>query len=152
MQTREAIQQQSRHDPKNKMVYIMDFVQDFRREPSAAAIAKILPTTPEESALLAAVVETLCIETRDTATSIPLPEWVRRSEPLKTPYFVSGVENLKAIALVESPVPFAEGMYLCYLTFSCGYEMTIPAIDDFRLTIYDWGEVYHMFIFLFSFI
>jgi hypothetical protein len=106
MQTREAIQQQSRHDPKNKMVYIMDFVQDFRREPSAAAIAKILPTTPEESALLAAVVETLCIETRDTATSIPLPEWVRRSEPLKTPYFVSGIENLKAIALVESPVPF----------------------------------------------
>jgi hypothetical protein len=34
------------------------------------------------------------------------PDWSRGVAPLPRPWFVSGIENLKASALVESPVCF----------------------------------------------
>jgi hypothetical protein len=34
------------------------------------------------------------------------PEWVLNVPACKDPWFVSGIENLKAIALVESPLFF----------------------------------------------
>lgn len=54
------------------------------------------------NAYLAAVVETLC---RETALRPPL--WTEKPEYfLVKPWFAGGLEDLKAILLVESPVPF----------------------------------------------
>ena len=50
---------------------------------------------PRLRALIDATVETLCAE-----LSLVAPEWCRAVNPLDRPWFVSGVENLKAIALV----------------------------------------------------
>jgi hypothetical protein len=51
--------------------------------------------------LLASTVKALCGElTQET------PDWCLGVRPLATPWFVSGVENLKASALVESPAHF----------------------------------------------
>ena len=51
--------------------------------------------------LLASTVEYLCDE-----LGIETPDWVWDVPPCKEPWFVSGYENLKAIAIAESPVFF----------------------------------------------
>ena len=53
------------------------------------------------SALIAATVETLCDE-----LNIPVPSWCGATLPLKEPWFVAGIENLKATSLIESPLHF----------------------------------------------
>ena len=53
------------------------------------------------AALLASTVEMLCAERR-----MPVPWWCGGAGILPAPWFVSGVENLKALALVESPAHF----------------------------------------------
>lgn len=89
-------------DRENQMVYLMDFVQDFRRQPDAKALEEPFPQTNEQlDALLASTAEALCAEAK-----LAPPSWIREVKPTKFPYFVSGIENLKAIALVESPVWF----------------------------------------------
>jgi len=57
--------------------------------------------TIETTALLASVVETLCFE-----LNIEVPWWCSAIGPLKTPYFVAEVENLKAMTISESPLHF----------------------------------------------
>lgn len=52
-------------------------------------------------ALLAGVAETLAAE-----CGAGPPDWTNGVGPLDRPWFVSSCENLKASALVESPVPF----------------------------------------------
>lgn len=54
-------------------------------------------------ALLASGVEALCHE-----MSLTAPRWCATIPPLDTPWFVTGIENLKAIALLESPVWFRQ--------------------------------------------
>ncbi len=94
--------QQIESDPKNWAVYLMDFVDDFRYYKNASAIAEPLQWTDERwDALLASTVEYLCEE-----IGIEAPEWIQKVPACKIPWFVSGMENLKAIALVESPLPF----------------------------------------------
>lgn len=89
-------------DSKNQMVYLMDFVQDFRRNPSLEMLIEPFElTNPQLDALLASTAETLCAE----ATLAP-PQWIYDVPPTKYPYFVAELENLKAIALVESPMRF----------------------------------------------
>lgn len=51
--------------------------------------------------LVASTVDYLCRELK-----MAPPTWVQQVPPCKDPWFVSGMENLKAIALVESPLPF----------------------------------------------
>ncbi len=51
--------------------------------------------------LLASTVETLCGE-----LGVRIPGWCVGIASLQTPWFVAGVENLKATALAESPVHF----------------------------------------------
>jgi hypothetical protein len=34
------------------------------------------------------------------------PDWLTRVPPCEIPWFVAGLENLKAIALAESPLPY----------------------------------------------
>lgn len=84
-------------------LWLFDFVDAFRRSPSSRLIeCPPVTDTPEKIAgLLAATVETLCDEA-DTA----VPWWCGGISPLSDPWFVSGLESLKASALVESPVHF----------------------------------------------
>ncbi len=89
-------------DAKNQMVYLMDFVQDFERQKNADMIQEPIADDHKPlDALLASTVEAMCLK-----HDIPLPLWIYKIKPLKEPYFVSGIENLKAITLVESPIAF----------------------------------------------
>lgn len=52
-------------------------------------------------ALLASTIEYLCDE-----LNIEMPEWVSEIPSCDEPFFVSGIEYLKATAIVESPLRF----------------------------------------------
>ena len=81
---------------------LMDFVDDFRRGRSAAAIADPFTLDDERiDAVLASVIEHLCDELK-----IAVPEWLAAVPSCRKPYFVSGIDNLKATAIVESPLRF----------------------------------------------
>jgi len=82
---------------------LFEFVDAFRLQPSATLVqpAPDNELTDHMRALLASCVETLCDE-----RGIASPSWCRETAALAHPWFVSGVENLKASALVESPVHF----------------------------------------------
>ena len=83
--------------------HVMDCVDAARRSRSAAEWeTPPAGELPERfRALLAGVAETLAAECGAGA-----PRWTGGVGPLDHPWFVSGYENLKASALVESPVPF----------------------------------------------
>ncbi len=84
-------------------IHLMDLVDEFRNTTDIRLF--FLP--PDKScphdlqALLAATILELCQE-----VSITPPEWPRKIKPLKKPWFVAGIESLKASALLESPVAF----------------------------------------------
>lgn len=86
-------------------IHLFDSVDAFRR----GSDASLIQASPLEElhqrlrALIASTVETLCIE-----SSLPAPGWCRGVEALDSPWFVAGIENLKASALVESPVRFRQ--------------------------------------------
>jgi transcriptional regulator with XRE-family HTH domain len=84
-------------------VHLFDFVDRLRSDPDPALV-RTPPTTELDArlaALVAATVDTLCRE-----QGLDAPGWVAAVAPLPEPWFVSGVENLKASALLESPVHF----------------------------------------------
>lgn len=89
-----------------------DFIDDFRQraksEEEKLALVKENPEPIQSKefkdvdAYLAAVTEYLCRE-----AGLPPPDWTEKPEYfLKEPWFAGGLENLKAILLVESPIPF----------------------------------------------
>jgi hypothetical protein len=89
-----------------------DFLDDFRlgcstqEERTGLVCDTPLPFETNDhrdmNAYLAAVVETLCREQNMTP-----PRWTESPDRfLHTPWFAGGLESLKAILLVESPVPF----------------------------------------------
>lgn len=89
-----------------------DFIDDFRlraksREEKLALVEEKPELIQSEKfedidAYLAAVAEYLCRE-----AGLPLPDWTESPEYfLHEPWFAGGLEDLKAILLVESPVPF----------------------------------------------
>lgn len=89
-----------------------DFLDDFRQRCSSPKekLALICETPvwldakthADCNAYLAAVVETVCRE-----SSLTPPEWTESPQCyLHRPWFAGGLETLKAILLVESPVPF----------------------------------------------
>lgn len=84
-------------------LWLFEFVDAFRRQPRSRLVeAPPTAATPARvRALIASTVETLC-----DATGAPAPGWCGGIPPLPEPWFVSGIENLKAAALVESPVHF----------------------------------------------
>ncbi len=91
-----------RKDPGNWQVYLMDFVDDFRYYRDSAMIATPCKATDNKlDGLIASTIEYLCDELK-----MKVPEWVLRVPPSREPWFVSGIENLKAITIVESPVYF----------------------------------------------
>jgi hypothetical protein len=80
----------------------MDFVDDFRYTKNPSLIAEpIQPADQPIDALLASTAEYLCDE-----MGLEVPAWLADVPACRTPWFVSGMENLKAIALVESPLRF----------------------------------------------
>jgi transcriptional regulator with XRE-family HTH domain len=84
-------------------VHLFNFVDAFRRRPRPELIADPPdPETPERiRGLIASTVETLC-----DGAGLAAPGWCAAIGPLAAPWFVSGVESLKALALVQSPVHF----------------------------------------------
>ena len=102
MMTLEALAIDMQKDAENWEIPFMDFVDDFRRYPASHCIATPANSINEKfDALIASMVEYLCHE-----QGIEVPSWVLRVPACQKPWFVSGVENLKAITLVESPLEF----------------------------------------------
>lgn len=87
--------------------WLFNFVDAFRSAPDPQKAQVLIQepptgkTPPGIKALLASTVETLCLE-----RGLAAPPWTEGIPPLDGPWFVSEVENLKPMALVESPVYF----------------------------------------------
>ncbi len=89
-------------DPKWWKIPLMDFVDDFRYYRDERAITRPIELGDEEKdAVFAGVIETLCDELR-----IQIPSWLADVPPCSKPLFLSRMESLKAISIVESPVRF----------------------------------------------
>jgi len=102
MMTLQNVKRQVVLDPKNWAIFLMDFVDDFRYTQNPAAIAEPVQLSDQPiDALLASTAEYLCDE-----LGLEAPAWLAHVPACQTPWFVSGIENLKAIALVESPLRF----------------------------------------------
>lgn len=87
-------------DPEWWKIPLMDFVDDFRHHKDKRAIADPFELSDEEKdSVFAGVIETLCDELK-----IKIPLWLADVPPCRKPLFLSRMENLKAIAIVESPV------------------------------------------------
>ncbi|HOE96714.1 MAG TPA: hypothetical protein PLS90_09590 [Candidatus Sumerlaeota bacterium] len=97
-QTKRAMIEQEPH----WYVAFMDFVDEFRRTRDVARFAEPWPLDhPRYDALLASTLEYLCDE-----AGIEPPAWSWEIPACPDPWFVAGVENLKALALVQSPAHF----------------------------------------------
>jgi len=80
----------------------MDFVDDFRYYKNPSTLSEPFELTNERfDALLASTAHYLCDE-----LDLACPRWILEVPACKEPWFVSGMESLKAIALVESPLQF----------------------------------------------
>jgi hypothetical protein len=102
MITLREVKEQITADPKWWCVHLMDFVDDFRRRKDPRAVAEPFPLTDEKTdALLASTAEAICDE-----IGIQPPEWLTSVPACSEPYFVAGLENLKAFTIVQSPLRF----------------------------------------------
>ena len=89
--------------PASRPLHLFNFVDAFRatRKEDLIRSAPVEAADPRTKALLTSTVETLCEE-----LGIPVPAWCRATARLEEPWFVAGIESLKSMALVESPVHF----------------------------------------------
>ncbi|CAN5645390.1 hypothetical protein BH24ACI2_BH24ACI2_11790 [soil metagenome] len=102
MNTLKATREKIKAEPTHWRVWLMDFVDDFRFYKNPQMIFEPFELSDEkQDALIASTVEYLCDELK-----IETPEWLDKIQPCKEPYFVSEIENLKATAIVESPLRF----------------------------------------------
>ncbi len=83
--------------------HLFNFVDRFRAtgDPSLIEQPPISGIDLRLQSLIASTVESLCAEKNARP-----PNWCRSVLPLQEPWFVSGLENLKAMALIESPASF----------------------------------------------
>lgn len=89
-------------DSKNWVIYLMDFVDDFRYHRNPEAVKDSFPLADERmDAMLAATASQLCSE-----LGIQIPDWLWDVPHCKEPWFASGMESLRALALVQSPAHF----------------------------------------------
>ncbi len=86
-------------------LWLFEFVDGFRRQPGAGLIKcpPVACASERIKNLFAATVETLCVK-----SGLDVPWWCSGIAPLAMPWFVAGLESLKASALVESPVHFRQ--------------------------------------------
>ena len=84
-------------------LHLFNFVDAFRSAPgeSLVHVPPMEGMTDALKCLITSTVETLCAESQTT-----IPEWCYGVRGLREPWFVAGIESLKAMALVESPVQF----------------------------------------------
>lgn len=84
--------------------YFMDALDEARRNNNPDAFFPLYTKSriTKERALIQATVRHLCTHEFHT----PPPSWARETLWLKEPWFIADVENLKALALVESPAEF----------------------------------------------
>lgn len=83
-------------------IHLMNFVDDFRRSRNPRAIeAPFRQIDQKMDALVAATVESLCDE-----LGLEPPQWLEQIPECEEPWFVSGLERLKAITIVQSPLRF----------------------------------------------
>jgi hypothetical protein len=102
MLTLRQVKERIKEDPENWRVSLMDFVDDFRYYHDPKMIDEPFELDDERiDALLAATAEQLCEEMK-----IKTPAWILGVPAPRDPWFVSEMESLKAIAIVESPLPF----------------------------------------------
>lgn len=89
-------------EPDHWEIPLMNLVDDYRRGRDLRLFEEPIEKTGTKfDPLLAATLESLCDE-----TEVEHPDWTGNVEGMKYPWFVSGLENLKAIAIVESPIHF----------------------------------------------
>ncbi len=102
MTTIRQVKQEIRQDTENWLVPFMDFVDEFRRHRDLSLVREPFETGEERfDAMLASMIECLCDE-----LGLETPDWVWDIPSCRDPWFVSGMEDLKAISIVESPVWF----------------------------------------------
>ncbi len=102
MITLQQVRQQINDDEPNWRIYLMDFVDDFRRQKSLDQVAEpFILAGDRMDSLLASTAESLCDE-----MSIGVPFWLSEIPACRDPYFVSGLDGLKAFALLQSPLRF----------------------------------------------
>jgi hypothetical protein len=84
-------------------IHLMEFVDEFRRTVDARLILLPPPASLDEKlrALFSSTVAELCLE-----AGMEAPEWTRKTCFLPAPWFLSGMNSLKASALLESPLAF----------------------------------------------
>lgn len=84
-------------------IHFMEMVDEFRNtlDPQLILLAPPSNFPRHLKAMLAAIIVELCNE-----TNIDAPSWSCKMYFLDRPWFVSGMQSLKAIALAESPLAF----------------------------------------------
>lgn len=87
----------------NWKVHYFNFVDAFRKSKNSDLILNppSYLLSDRELALIKSIVVQLCVE-----ADVKIPKWAIEQHFLSEPWFVSGVENLKPMAIVESPVSF----------------------------------------------
>ncbi|MCP5046192.1 MAG: hypothetical protein GY940_03410 [bacterium] len=93
----------------NEIKYLLaDFIDEFNRAgiEKKRGMVEMFPfkdiKDKKYSAYVAAMVEELCF-----TNNMEIPGWVfDRQYSLKEPFFVGGLESIKAFLIVESPLPF----------------------------------------------
>ena len=95
-------------------IHLFDAVDAFRKHRDVDLIRSppVGMLAPRLKALMASTVESLSVE-----ASIPSPGWCCAVRSLDDPWFVAGVENLKASALVESPVHYRKRKIFVLVNF-----------------------------------
>jgi hypothetical protein len=89
-------------DPQWWKIHLMNFVDDFRYHKDLSAMSEPFKSGESDmDALLASTAEALCDELQQEP-----PSWLASVPACREPYFVSGLESLKAITLVQSPLRF----------------------------------------------
>jgi hypothetical protein len=91
-------------DGKNSWkIHYMNLVDEFRRtlDPRLLILSPPSELPLPLVALLASIVTTLCWE-----AECDVPTWAKRRYDLNEPWFVSETESLKAMSILESPLPF----------------------------------------------
>lgn len=89
-------------NPRWWRIPLMDFVDDFRYHKNVEAIIEPFVLSDSKiDAMLASTAESLCDE-----LGLSVPEWLNEISACREPYFVADLENLKAAAIVQSPLRF----------------------------------------------
>jgi hypothetical protein len=102
MITLKETRQQIEQEPQHWCMHLMNFVDDFRYHKDLTAVCEpFMPTERRTDALLASTAEALCDE-----MDLAPPSWLAEVPECEQPFFVGGLESLKAISIVESPLRF----------------------------------------------